>query len=518
MVEGLRPRRHDSLGLTILFNTSTMSGGTGNDTISVSKGIGSTFQGDLGHDSLYFSDSSFNNSTVYGGNTSDATSADGSDTLWISGTASSSYIHGNGGNDTIYVGGTALSSSIYGGQGVDDISVVGSISNSVVSGNLGNDTMDFTAAVNSSTIYGGGGFEYDTSLDGADSIEIAGSFTASLLHGNGGNDSFYLADPTDLKGSTVYGGQGADLVDVAAGASTDKISKSWIAGNRGDDKILLKNTGTLINSTVLGSDITGTIAGNDSLSISAVTLQTSTVYGGAGNDTIIFGGSDEAASQIIEADVRAFAGADSINAVGSFVSTTVRAGAGADTLFINTSSTSATASTATEFYGGAGADQVTVSNGFNVSIFTDDSSSDTAGGADSITLGAVTSSTVYGASGSDTLVINGANTSVYVDLGTDANRFEGAGAVASSTLIGGAANDTLASPNCLHNLYWWRWCDTFAISGVSTDCTILGAGNDTATTAKIVDGYIGGGAGVDLISASADVSTYPSYGAPLSST
>ena len=55
-----------------------MSGGTGNDTIFVSKGIGSTFQGDLGHDSLYFSDSSFNNSTVYGGNTSDATSADGS--------------------------------------------------------------------------------------------------------------------------------------------------------------------------------------------------------------------------------------------------------------------------------------------------------------------------------------------------------------------------------------------------------------------------------------------------------
>ena len=105
------------------------------------------------------------------------------------------------------MGGTALSSSVYGGQGTDDISVVGSISNSVVSGNLGNDTMDFTTVAKSSTIYGGGGFLYDTSLDGADSIEIGGSVTASLLHGNGGNDSFYLAG-ADIKSSTVYGGPG----------------------------------------------------------------------------------------------------------------------------------------------------------------------------------------------------------------------------------------------------------------------------------------------------------------------
>ena len=60
----------------------------------------------------------------------------------------------------------------------------------------------------------------------------------------------------------------------------------------------------------------------------ATTIQTSTVYGGAGNDTIIFGGSDETATQIIEADVNAFAGADSINAVGSFVTTTIKAGTG----------------------------------------------------------------------------------------------------------------------------------------------------------------------------------------------
>ena len=80
---------NDSLGLTVSFNTSTMSGGVGNDTMFVSRGISSTFQGDLGADSLYFSDDSFNNTTVYGGNTSDATSSDGADTIHISGTISS---------------------------------------------------------------------------------------------------------------------------------------------------------------------------------------------------------------------------------------------------------------------------------------------------------------------------------------------------------------------------------------------------------------------------------------------
>ena len=51
-----------------------MSGGAGNDTIYISKGVSSQYKGDLGNDSLYFQISDFNNSTVYGGNTSDATS------------------------------------------------------------------------------------------------------------------------------------------------------------------------------------------------------------------------------------------------------------------------------------------------------------------------------------------------------------------------------------------------------------------------------------------------------------
>ena len=106
-----------------------------------------------------------------------------------------------------------------------------------------------------------------------DSIEVGGSITSSLLHGNGGNDSFYLS--AEAYNSTVYGGQGADLISQSG---TNSITGSFIAGNRGSDSLVLMGT-TILNSTILGSDITGTIAGADSLSLAAKTIQTSTVYG-----------------------------------------------------------------------------------------------------------------------------------------------------------------------------------------------------------------------------------------------
>ena len=70
-------------------------------------------------------------------------------------------------------------------------------------------------------------------------------------------------------------------------------------------------------------------------------------------------------------------------------------------MFISTSSAGDTASTATSFYAGTGADLISVANAANVSIFADASATDTAGGADSISLAVVTSSTVYGAAGAD---------------------------------------------------------------------------------------------------------------------
>ena len=98
----LRQRRV-SLGITVSFNASTLSGGDGNDTLWISKGASAYVTGDLGAD-IYFKDDNFNGA-IYGGNLSGATSLDGADTISIAGSISASAIQGNGGNDTMYVGG-----------------------------------------------------------------------------------------------------------------------------------------------------------------------------------------------------------------------------------------------------------------------------------------------------------------------------------------------------------------------------------------------------------------------------
>ena len=81
-----------------------------------------------------------------------------------------------------------------------------------------------------------------------------------------GNDSFYLA--AEAYGSTVYGGQGADLISLVPARHC-----SQIAGNRGDDNLVIAESTTVLNSTILGSDITGTIAGNDSLRLRATAFK-----------------------------------------------------------------------------------------------------------------------------------------------------------------------------------------------------------------------------------------------------
>ena len=77
------------------------------------------------------------------------------------------------------------------------------------------------------------------------------------------------------------------------------LSGSLIAGNRGNDKILFNSTYSIFNTEVYGSDSTGTLSGNDSIALAGLTVNTSTVYGGAGNDTIFVGDYANRAGQVL---------------------------------------------------------------------------------------------------------------------------------------------------------------------------------------------------------------------------
>jgi len=440
---------NDSLQITVAWNTATLSGGAGNDSVSISSGINSVLYGDLGNDTITFGSLTkhFVSSTIYGGNLSNATSSDGEDSIVIAGSMSASLAHGNGGADTISITSSVLgASSVFGGQGGDQISIASGVTSSTVAGNLGNDTITLLSNLIGGTVYGGA--VDDTSLDGADSLSINGDLDqSSMVQGNGGDDDIRLAGNILL--STVYGGQGIDLISGVGAARS--ISGSLIQGNLGNDIINFGSTNSFMNSTIHGSDSTGTLTGSDSIILGAITIQTSTVFGGAGNDTIlinstVLNAAYATSGQLINLQINGFGGADSIAVAGSFVSTTVLAGAGNDTLFINAN----TASFGLGIYGGVGSDSFTIANGLNLTIFGDDTASDTAGGNDNIILNRVISSTVYGAAGADTLdfgsgtdTTSGTNaTNIYADLGTEASLFTGAAGIAFSTLIGGASNDS----------------------------------------------------------------------------
>ena len=208
--------------------------------------------------------------------------------------------------------------------------------------------------VKGATIFGGGGFLFDTSTDGADSLTIAGALTSSsMIQANGGNDTIDITG--SIINSTVYGGQGTDYISGVDGATS--ISASVIEGNLGADSIVFESTNSVFNTELYGSNSAGTDTGADSIVVNAVTVQTSSVYGGAGADTLLLAGS-LGSGQFVDVDVNAFAGDDSVNITGSFVSTTVAGGTGNDTIFIGGHTVSGAGSTATAFYAGDGTDSL----------------------------------------------------------------------------------------------------------------------------------------------------------------
>ena len=83
-------------------------------------------------------------------------------------------------------------------------------------------------------------------------------------------------------------------------------------------------------------------------------------------------------------------------------------------------------------------------NGQSITIYGDSSAADTAGGNDSLSIGGLTSGTVYGAAGGDTLILeeDRSLTSIWVLVRTSP---PGSSSYQSSTLLGGSGADVFTS-------------------------------------------------------------------------
>lgn len=371
-------------------------GGTGNDTI----------MGGLGADQNY------------GGNGQDTLDYSGSDAgvnvNLATNTYSGGYAAGDTGSGMDGVIGSDFDDTLIGYDAMDPDPVTGFTN--VFYGGDGDDYLD--GAGGDDDLYGEAG--EDTILGGAGDDYIDGGTGDDTLDGGDGDDDIYAGAGDDI----ITGGAGNDNLHGNAGSD-------WVDGGDGDDYI---NTRTTLGT---GLPDTGYTHPDDpALSYGADTNPTNdmdTVYGGAGNDTILTGDDND----YIEGGT----GADSVDA--GFDDDTVLGGAGDDLLEGNEGNDT--------IYGGDDDDIIygelgptnadyALSELYNLDDAGETTSADTDPTNNSDTLyGGAGNDTIYGQDDADTLY--GEDGDDTLDGGVDDDNLSGG--AGNDTLIGGQGNDTL---------------------------------------------------------------------------
>lgn len=334
-----------------------LNGLAGNDTL-IAATVSDTLNGGAGNDSLsYGTGLTVNGAQAVGGL--------GDDTFFAVGTTllAGSYA-GESGNDLFsFTAATNITStSVRGGEGADTITLIGggaALNGFVATMGQGADLLNFTG----STFNGGqvfGGKDNDT-------IQFANNANSLSLGSNDGADRIEIGTAT-LLNSVIGGGKGHDIITTTALAGDLVATLSTIVGGLGTDSINLtfRNATTTTNLTVFGdSSGDSTVGLADFINFSAngaTEVGASSIYGGAGNDTIVFGGIANAANTAFAINTFGGLGDDSIsfNAAGA---NSLRGGQGNDTLIATYIAFSAgSVASGLNFNGGAGVDQIVLQN------------------------------------------------------------------------------------------------------------------------------------------------------------
>ncbi|MCG3168962.1 MAG: hypothetical protein CALGDGBN_00472 [Pseudomonadales bacterium] len=446
----------------------TMDGGSGTDTIDLSRWSGAYIIDMVSGSSNYGSELYTNFENLVSGAGADS----------ITGTTGANSISTGGGNDSI--DGNGGSDTVASGDGNDVITDAHSSAGDVFDGGAGVDTLvsDFTwvdgvlfdLAVGSMSYLG---TTYDT-LSGIENLTIGGGAdvngdaNANLVtvldtgfdHGNtiataGGNDTVYSGIGAD----DVDGGDGADLLDGGKGVDT-------LLGGNGNDTVwgaasdVTDDGGDSLGGGA-GEDLIGGSYGNDVIDGGA---DADALYGDDGNDTVAGGGGDD----LLRGDWGwggDASGADSLS--GDAGNDTLYGGAGADALLGGAGEDSLLGGDDNDtITGGLDIDDVNAGAGDDTIVFTPFNFFDnvTGGsGTDTLDATAVSSGgftfdfetgsisgysgvqTVSGieiyqdGSGGNTIISNGEGSAYYGNDGDDLMIAE----IGSETMDGGGGTDTL---------------------------------------------------------------------------
>ncbi|KZR66184.1 hypothetical protein PMIT1312_01013 [Prochlorococcus marinus str. MIT 1312] len=251
----------DTIGINTAYNSGSVRGGQGTDTISFGAGSSLTdshLNGNSNNDTIGVAGAAANlfTATIQGGQ--------GNDNV-VTAQVSASLVNGNKNVDTITAGNITDAGTVRGGQGADLITVNASNTGSVF-GDLDNDIVTVAAGTHTDILFDGG--------DGNDNIQLTAASTLTRLTMNGGAGNDILngnAAMTAATGTRADGGAGIDNINFAAFTQAATL----VGGDDGDT----------IASGTAADTVTGD-AGNDSITNAG---GTDTFTGGTGNDLITSG-------------------------------------------------------------------------------------------------------------------------------------------------------------------------------------------------------------------------------------
>ncbi len=277
---------------------------------------------------------------------------------------------------------TLASNVFVGGQGANDVVTVqlatggNVVTGYTVNGGAGDDNLTFNSSLLGSTVNGDGG----TGTAGNDLLTFNQIVINSAVAAGSGND--VITGLNGFNGSTVNGNAGVDIIRVGPSAA------SFIYGGQDTDTITIEgNSSSILVNGNKGSD---TITVNPFL-IAPFTFASSSIYGGAGNDTIraafVLPGATTPGA-FLSGDL----GDDTVFGTGGL--DTIEGGDGADAVIGNDG--------ADIINGGAGND--TISGGLKADVLTG------GGGTNTFNYTFLLDATVDGSTGFDTITDFVANT------------------------------------------------------------------------------------------------------------
>ena len=531
----------DSVNFTLMNDgtTDAISTGAGNDILVVSNGplvgVADKLIASLGDGNDLFSSSA----SMY---TLNLDAGTGNDTITFDGSVYASTLSGGAGNDVItdqsrsFTTGNGISSLIDGGTGNDTIDTY-SDGHKAIYGGDGNDliTLHLTNDVVTDAIDAGDGNDQVILKDlttnnpqdrvivslgnGNDIFENDATVNSLSLDAGTGNDTIYIAQTVMY--ATISGGLGNDLIintDTGTGGTLMAAGRALIDGGSGDDTISATSNGY---KAIYGGD------GNDNVVFQLANDGTKDfINAEAGNDTVAVYGNGQVTSDVLAVSlgdgddvfsVENNAGLKSLTVDGGDGNDTISAGNGGnetlmggkgnDQLYGGKGDDSMAGGDGNDlFYVGAGKDTIdggTGTNGVTYFYDTKDVNVNLMTGVDQKGDVLTNISNVVGGSGNDMLVGNNSGNLLNGYLGNDfivggaGNDYIDGGdgndtihsGMGSDTLIGGAGNDKLFSLDGIGNSY--------LSGGTGNDTLYGGSGNETLIGGAGNDQLVGGG-GADL--------------------